>query len=86
MGFLSWRQKVLILDIGGETIMIFFGTLIIVVGVFFLLRNLGIISAELWDILWPTVLIIIGVKLLLGPRRWHHLWKQFEGGKKIKIE
>lgn len=66
--------------------MVFFGTLLIVIGVFYLLRNLGIISAALGDIFWPAVLILIGAKLLLWPRRWHGFWKQISGGKKIEIE
>jgi len=64
----------------------FIGSLLIVVGFFFLLKNLGLISGELWDIFWPTVIILMGIKLLLWPRRWHGFWKQLGGGKKIKIE
>jgi len=64
----------------------FFGTLLVVIGAFLLLKNLGIVSAELGDIFWPAVLILIGAKLLLWPRRWHQLWDQFGKGKKIKIE
>jgi len=64
----------------------FIGSLLIVVGFFFLLRNLGLISGEIWDVFWPTVIILIGVKLFLWPRKWHGFWKQFGGGKKIKIE
>ena len=66
--------------------MVFLGTLLVIIGVFFLLRNLGIISAELGEVFWPAVLILIGIKLLLWPRRWHGFWKQFGKGKKIEIE
>lgn len=66
--------------------MIFFGSLLILLGGFWLLSNLGIISAEFWDIFWPTIVIILGIKLLLGPYKWKKFWSQFENGKKVKIE
>jgi len=65
---------------------VFFGSLLIIIGIFFLLKNLGIISAEFWGVLWPSVIIILGIKLIMGPRKWHKYWKQFSGGKKITIE
>jgi len=64
----------------------FFGTLLITIGVLFLLKNLGIITTELWDVFWPIVLIVLGIKLIIGPRKWRAYWKQFSGGKKITIE
>ena len=66
--------------------MIFVGTFFIVMGVFFLLRNLGIISGELWDVFWPSVLIILGIKLILGSGKWRKRWRQPSDGKKITIE
>jgi hypothetical protein len=65
---------------------VFFGASLIIIGIFFLLKNLGIISSDLWDVFWPSFLIIIGVKLIMGPRRWRNYWKQLSGGKKITIE
>ena len=66
--------------------MIFFGSLLILLGGFWLLSNLGIISAEFWEIFWPTVVILLGLKLLMGPRKWRKFWSQHEDGKKVKIE
>lgn len=45
--------------------------LLIGAGIFFLLSNLGIITANFWDVawrLWPIVLIAIGLDLLIGRR------------------
>jgi len=72
---------------GGEFIdMVFVGTLFIIIGAFYLLRNLGIISADLWSVFWPTIIIIIGIRLLIRTKRWDHFWKQLEKGRKIEIE
>lgn len=66
--------------------MIFFGSLLIFLGGFWLLNNLGIISTALWDVLWPSVLILLGVKLVVTPGKWRRFWNQFGDGKKIKID
>lgn len=42
----------------------FWGSLIIVIGLIILLKNLGIITAGVWSILWPLLLIMFGVSLL----------------------
>ncbi len=42
---------------------IFFGVLIIILGILFLLRNLGITNLNLFEILikyWPMILIYVG--------------------------
>ena len=41
-----------------------FGATLIVVGVIFLLDNLGFLSSEAWKIIWPLVIIIIGIAML----------------------
>lgn len=45
---------------------IFWGTLLILAGVVFLLQNLGILSGSFWNIFWPLVIIAIGVSFLWG--------------------
>ncbi len=42
----------------------FWGTLIIIVGIIILLKNLGIITTGVWSVLWPLLLIMFGVSLL----------------------
>jgi Domain of unknown function (DUF5668) len=44
------------------------GGILLLVGLYFLLRNLGYLSWLGWDIVWPSVLILIGVFLVV--RRW----------------
>ena len=43
-----------------------FGLLVIIVGVIFLLQNLGVLSGSAWGILWPVLLIALGFCFLLG--------------------
>jgi len=38
--------------------------LIILLGVFFLLQNLGILSIQIVSIIWPIIIILIGLKKL----------------------
>jgi len=47
----------------GDTI--FWGIFIVLVGIIFLLKNLGLTGINIWDIAttyWPLILIYIGVK------------------------
>ncbi|MCK4308144.1 hypothetical protein KAW50_07975 [candidate division WOR-3 bacterium] len=41
------------------------GLIILVIGVVFLLRNLGIIQQPAWSIMWPSILIVIGIGALI---------------------
>lgn len=47
---------------------VWFGILLILIGVIFLLKNLNLIKWFDNDLLWPLVIILIGVWLLI--RRW----------------
>jgi uncharacterized membrane protein HdeD (DUF308 family) len=42
----------------------FLGLLVLVVGVVFLMQNLGYISGSVWEILWPSFLIIAGLLMI----------------------
>jgi phage shock protein C len=44
------------------------GIVLILLGAYFLLTNLGIFSNIRWDIVWPGVLIVVGLLLLLRRR------------------
>ena len=37
---------------------------LIIVGAIFLLKSLGILAMVNWDIIWPIVLIVIGVLMI----------------------
>jgi len=47
---------------------LWFGIILIVLGAYFLLTNLGIFSNVHWEIVWPVILIALGVLLLLRRR------------------
>lgn len=47
------------------------GLLVIVVGVLFLLKNLGVIAGNFWDILWPLVIVVAGISMLFGCKKHH---------------
>lgn len=42
----------------------FFPVAIIVIGAIFLLQNLGLISSNVWGIIWPALLIIAGASMI----------------------
>lgn len=41
------------------------GIILVVVGAVFLLSNLGIISSSAWGIIWPLILIAIGLGVMV---------------------
>jgi len=49
-----------------------FGLIILVIGVVLLLRNLGYIDMELWNIIWPCIWIIVGLKFMLKGKKHGH--------------
>jgi phage shock protein C len=44
------------------------GIILIVLGAYFLLTNLGVLSNVRWDLFWPAVLIVLGLLLLVRRR------------------
>lgn len=58
----------------------FFGIAILIIGIAFLLQNLGLISGNFWDILWPLLIILLGLSMVFGwwkgdrwerRKKWH---------------
>jgi len=45
---------------------IFWGSLLILAGVLFLLQNMNIISGNIWSLLWPLLIIAVGIYFLFG--------------------
>lgn len=45
---------------------LFWGFILLLVGALLLLANLGIITVNIWNLLWPLFLVAIGVWMLLG--------------------
>lgn len=52
----------------------FFGLALVIVGVIFLLEKLGVVSGSIWGYVWPSLLILLGIYMLLGKRRWKKGW------------
>jgi len=53
---------------GGRPRGLWFGIILIALGAYFLLENLGVLSGFRWDIFWPAVLIAIGLLILVRRR------------------
>ena len=45
---------------------IFWAVVLVVVGFLLLLSNLGLFNINLWNLFWPTLLIVLGVWFLIG--------------------
>lgn len=62
----------------------FFGLIVLVIGVVFLLGNLGIINGEAWPIIWPCLLIVFGLSVIFKRKKRNEKWEKFgEGMKKF---
>ncbi|MFZ2390606.1 MAG: DUF5668 domain-containing protein [Minisyncoccales bacterium] len=44
------------------------GIVIVIIGLAFLLQSLGIISGDAWQIIWPCLLIVIGLGIVCKER------------------
>ena len=49
----------------------YIGLLVIVLGVLFLLKNLGVIAGNFWNVLWPLVIVVAGISMLFGRKKQH---------------
>lgn len=45
-----------------------FGAALVVIGLVFLLKNLGLMPNIAWDVIWPIVLIVLGLTLIFKKR------------------
>ena len=64
------------------------GLILLIIGIVFLLQNLGYISEGAWSIIWPAVLMVIGLGTILKRKDRGFFWEErFGWGKKeIKKE
>ncbi|OQA04309.1 MAG: hypothetical protein BWY68_00405 [bacterium ADurb.Bin400] len=46
-----------------------FGLILVLLGVLLLLQNLGILPADAWGIFWPVIIIAFGLSLLIRAAR-----------------
>jgi hypothetical protein len=47
------------------------GLVVILVGIVYLLRGVGLITMVQWGILWPIIIIYIGIAMVSRHRCWH---------------
>lgn len=47
----------------------FFPLAIIIIGVILLLENLGVITGNIWEWVWPSLIVILGLSMLFKPFR-----------------
>ena len=56
----------------------FFGLVLIAVGVLALLIATGVLTGAAWSYIWPVILILLGISILVGRNRrhtyWHRMW------------
>ncbi len=45
---------------------VFWGIMLIVVGGLFLLNTMGIMSFDVWGMIWPVFLILLGISIIIG--------------------
>lgn len=50
------------------------GIFLILIGVVYLLKNLGfiVLPASFWSLLYPLLLVVIGIYLVIGARKGKH--------------
>jgi len=66
-----------------------FGVFLIVLGGLFLLENMGWLPAGVWGVFWPLVLIVLGLRLVMGKngccfnggKFYHKVWHKKAGHK-----
>jgi uncharacterized membrane protein HdeD (DUF308 family) len=49
------------------------GLILVAVGIIAILVNADVLTGSIWDYVWPTALVIIGISFILGRfkrRRW----------------
>jgi hypothetical protein len=47
----------------------FFGIVLVILGALLLLNEIGIINWSGWGVIWPILIIAVGVKLIAGDKR-----------------
>lgn len=64
----------------------FIGLIVIIIGIVFLLQNLGYISEGAWSIIWPAILIVIGLGIILKRGGHGFFWEERFGWRKKEIK
>ncbi|MBU0706787.1 hypothetical protein KKG41_00235 [Patescibacteria group bacterium] len=56
----------------------FIALFLVAIGVIYLLKNTGIITGGVWDIVWPSIIIIFGISIVFKQKRKKHWWDFFD--------
>lgn len=51
----------------------FIPLILIIIGAVFLLQNLGIITSDIWEIIWPSLIIVLGLSMLSKKTHVHKM-------------
>ena len=58
----------------------FFPIFLIIIGIVFLLKNMGLVGDEVWGYVWPIFFIIWGVSMLMNRNKlWAGFWRWSPG-------
>ncbi len=49
----------------------FFGVLLLAMGILMLLEKLGVIYGDFWDYLWPVAIIALGASMIVDRKKGH---------------
>ena len=63
-----------------------FGLILLIIGVVFLLQNLGYISGAAWSIIWPAILIVLGLALVFKRKNHGFFWEERFGWRKREVK
>ena len=47
----------------------FIGIVLLLLGVSFLLKNLGVLTDVTWSIVWPIILVVLGLMMMFRKRK-----------------
>jgi hypothetical protein len=47
----------------------FWGLLLVLLGVLMLLDQMGILAGDIWDIFWPLALVALGLSMIIKHKR-----------------
>ena len=49
--------------------LMFFGVLLIIMGILMFLDRIGVLHGDMWNYFWPTVIIAIGISMIFKDKR-----------------
>jgi len=70
---------------------LFWGTILVLAGCLLLLDNLNLLPVKVWDILWPAILVFLGIWILVGAltsrkiMETEHLVIPLEGAARVNL-